>query len=99
MFETRESMQIHTTTSIKMSWNILEESNLKISHSKSLTTPPTIFVFLRNDSKLYNSYELATKEIWAVYYLNNNALEKCTNGKAFNIVTIAHFVYLPNLQF
>ena len=59
----------------------------------------SIFVFLRNDSKLYNSYELATKEIWAVYYFNNNALEKCTNGKAFNTVTIAHFVYLPNLQF
>ena len=42
---------------------------------------------------------LLQKKIWAVYYFNNNALEKCTNGKAFNIVTIAHFVYLPNLQF
>ena len=42
MFETRESMQIHTTTSIKMSWNILEEFNLKIPHSKSLATPPPL---------------------------------------------------------
>ena len=71
------------------------ETHQKTYHSKE----HSIFVFLRNDSKLYNSYELATKEIWAVYYFNNNALEKCTNGKAFNIVTIAHFVYLPNLQF
>ena len=59
----------------------------------------SIFIFLRIDSKLYNSYELATKEICSVYYFNNNALEKCTNGKAFNTVTIADFVYLPNLQF
>ena len=49
----------------------------------------SIFVFLRNDSKLYKT----------ICYFNNNALKKCTNGKAFNIVTIAHFVFLPNLQF
>ena len=43
--------------------------------------------------------DLLQKKYETICYFNNNALKKCTNGKAFNIVTIAHFVFLPNLQF
>ena len=43
--------------------------------------------------------DLLQKKWDDLLFFNNNAPKKCTNGKAFNIVTIAHFVFLPNLQF
>ena len=63
-----------------------------------------LLVFLRNDSKLNNLFGLAKKKYIRrfalclistdilIRSLNNNAFEKCTNGNAFNIVTIAHFL-------
>ena len=63
-----------------------------------------LLVFLRNDSKLNNLFGLAEKKCIRrfaiclistdilICSLNNNAFEKCTNGNAFNIVTIAHFL-------
>ena len=63
-----------------------------------------LLVFLRNDSKLNNLFGLAKKKYIRrfticlistdilIRSLNNNAFEKCTNGNAFNIVTISHFL-------
>ena len=55
--------------------------------------------FLEMIASCTTHLDLLKKKYETICYFNNNALKKCTNGKAFNIVTIAHFVYLPNLQF
>ena len=63
-----------------------------------------LLVFLKNDSKLNNLFPLTKKKYIRrfaicliptdilIRSLNNNALEKCTYGNAFNIVTITYFL-------
>ena len=63
-----------------------------------------LLVFLRNDSKLTNLFRLTKKKYIRrfaiclistdilIRSLNNNAFEKCTNGNAFNIMTITYFL-------